>query len=374
VFSPKGALVRHLMEAYSVEKHLASGYQLVWTPHLARSELFETSGHLQWYQENMYPPMEMEGVTYYPKPMNCPLHISLYANKLHSYKELPLRLFEFGTVYRFERSGVLHGLTRVRGLTQDDSHIFCAPEQLGHELTGVLEFVVQMLGAFGLREFDAELATRPDKFVGDIAEWNFAEEALRQALGASGIDYSVAEGEGAFYAPKIDIHLRDAIGRRWQVSTIQVDLQLPQRFDLSYIGPDNTKHRPFMLHRALFGSVERFMAILIEHYAGALPTWLSPVQVKVLAVRDTHEEYAKYVVFHLRERSFRAEVSLADEPLGARVRSAKLEKIPYVLVVGDDDVNGHTVGVNARGSSKALRGVGLEEFYQRLEQEVVSHG
>jgi threonyl-tRNA synthetase len=369
VFHPKGALVRHLMEDYSRREHLANGYQLVWTPHLAKSTLFETSGHLEWYADSMYPPMEMEGATYYPKPMNCPLHILVYKSRPRSYRELPLRLFELGTVYRFERSGVLHGLARVRGLTQDDSHIFCTPEQLAAELASLLAFVLRVLRRFGLADFEAELATRPEQFVGRPEEWDKATDALRQALESSGIPYDIAEGEGAFYAPKLDVHLRDAIGRRWQVSTLQVDLQNPQRFDLAYTGADNARHRPWMIHRALFGSVERFFAILLEHYAGDLPLWLAPVQARVLPVRSDDRAYADSVARRLSEESFRVELDQAEEPLGARIRQARLEKVPYVLVVGAQDVDRGTVGVNRRGAGGDQRGVPLEELVARMRQE-----
>jgi threonyl-tRNA synthetase len=322
----------------------------------------------------MYPPMEMEGATYYPKPMNCPMHILIYKDRARSYRELPLRFFEFGTVYRFERSGVLHGLTRVRCITQDDAHIFCAPDQLAEELRSLLEFVLEVLRAFGLTEFEAELSTRPEKFVGEIAEWDRATDALRSALESSGIPYRVAEGEGAFYAPKIDVHIRDAIGRRWQLSTLQVDFQLPNLFDLGFVGADNERHRPQMIHRALFGSVERFFAILLEHYAGALPTWLMPVQARVLPVRDANAGYAASVIARLRESGFRVDTDEATEPLGARVRRAKLEKLPYVLVVGDEDEDAGSVGVNARGTDPVERGVGVEAFLARLAGEVARRG
>jgi threonyl-tRNA synthetase len=370
LFHPKGALIRQIMEDYSRAEHLAGGYQLVWTPHLAKSTLFERSGHLQWYAEGMYPPMEMEGASYYPKPMNCPMHILVYQSRARSYRELPMRLFELGTVYRFERSGVLHGLARVRGMTQDDSHIFCTPEQLGGELSTLLAFVLRVLRTFGLTEFEAELSTRPEEYLGSLEEWEQATDALRGALDASGIPYTVAEGEGAFYAPKVDVHLRDAIGRRWQLSTLQVDFQEPQRFDMWYVGADNQRHRPFMIHRALFGSVERFLALLLEHYAGALPTWLAPVQTRVLPVRDGHDAYAVRLADRLRGDGYRAEVDEADEPLGARIRRAKLEKVPYVLVVGDDDVAAGTVGVNARGSATPERGVPVDDFVARLGGEI----
>jgi threonyl-tRNA synthetase len=373
VFHPKGGLIRKLMEDYSRAEHEKGGYDFVWTPHLAKSTLYEISGHLDWYAEGMYPPMEMEGATYYPKPMNCPGHILIYASRQRSYRELPLRLFEFGTVYRFERSGVLNGLLRVRGITQDDSHIFCTPEQLGPELADLLAFVLRILRAFGLTEFEAELATRPDKFVGDPAEWDVATEALRQALETAGLPYVVAEGEGAFYAPKIDVHVRDAIGRRWQVSTLQVDFQEPHRFGLEYVGADNQRHRPQMIHRALFGSIERFFGILLEHYAGAFPAWLAPVQARVLPVRDDHEPYAESVVAALREAGIRVDVAAASEPLGSRVRKGKLEKLPYLLVVGDDDVRDRTVGVNSRGKDRPVRGVALVDFITALKAEIDSH-
>ena len=369
VFHPKGGMVRKLMEDYARSEHEANGYQFVFTPHLAKSTLFEISGHLGFYKENMYPPMEMEGATYYPKPMNCPMHILIYKSRQRSYKELPLRLFELGTVYRFERSGVLNGLLRVRGMTQDDSHIFCAREQLEAELESLLAFVLKLLRRFGMTEFAAELSTRPEKFIGTVEEWDRAEEALRASLVAAGIPYKVAEGEGAFYAPKIDVHVRDAIGRRWQVSTIQVDFQNPQRFDMEYIGADNGRHRPFMVHRALFGSVERFFAILLEHYAGALPTWLVPVQAVVLPVSEAHEAYAGEVVRSLRGEGLRAEAGEADETLGARIRRAKLEKVPYVLVVGDDDVAAGTVGVNKRSSERPERGVAIADLIERIRTD-----
>jgi threonyl-tRNA synthetase len=373
VFHPKGGLVRKLMEDYSRAEHERAGYEFVFTPHLAKSTLFEISGHLEWYAEGMYPPMELEGATYYPKPMNCPMHILVYKSRQRSYRELPLRLFEFGTVYRFERSGVLNGLLRARGFTQDDSHIFCTPEQLAPELADLLAFVLRVLRAFGLEEFEAELATRPAKFVGEPNEWDVATTALRQALEAADIPFIVAEGEGAFYAPKIDVHVKDAIGRRWQVSTLQVDLQEPQRFDMEFVGSDNARHRPYMIHRALFGSIERFFGILLEHFAGAFPTWLAPVQVAVLPVRSDHEEYAESVATDLRQAGVRVEVPEADEGLGSRIRKAKLEKIPYVLVVGDDDVAAGTVGVSGRGDSRPRRDVPRAEFKAAILDEVAGH-
>jgi threonyl-tRNA synthetase len=373
LYHPKGGLVRKLMEDYSRSEHDRAGYEFVYTPHIAKGDLFAISGHLQWYAEGMYPPMELdEGHKYYPKPMNCPMHMLIYGARQRSYRELPLRLFEFGTVYRYEKSGVVHGLLRARGFTQDDSHIFCTAEQMGDELASLLAFVLKLLRDYGFDQFEAELATRPDKFVGDPADWDEAEDLLRQAVEASGIPYVIAEGEGAFYAPKIDVHVRDAIGRRWQLSTLQVDFQFAERFDLEYVGADNQRHRPRIIHRALFGSFDRFFGVLLEHTAGALPAWLAPVQVQVLPVRSDHEEHARGLVGRLKAEGFRAEVTDADEPLGARIRKAKLEKIPHVVVVGDDDVANDTVGDNPRGG-QVERGVPVTTFIERLRTAVDTH-
>jgi threonyl-tRNA synthetase len=372
VYHPKGGLVRKLMEDYSRDEHERAGYEFVFTPHIAKADLFEISGHLEWYAEGMYPPMELEGHKYYPKPMNCPMHMLIFGARQRSYRELPLRLFEFGTVYRYEMSGVVHGLLRARGFTQDDSHIFCTADQLGGELTSLLAFVLRLLRDYGFDEFEAELSTRPDKFVGDPADWDDAEAALREAVEASGIPYVVAEGEGAFYAPKIDVHVRDAIGRRWQLSTLQVDFQFADRFDLTYVGADNQRHRPRIIHRALFGSFDRFFGVLLEHTAGALPAWLAPVQAQVLPVRSDHEEHARGLAGRLRAGGFRVDVSDADEPLGARIRKAKLDKVPHVLVVGDDDVANDTVGDNPRGGA-VERDVPVATFVERLRDEIASH-
>ena len=370
VWHPKGAMVRKLMEDFSRAEHERAGYQYAFSPHLARSGLWETSGHLDFYAESMYPPMEMEGARYYAKPMSCPFHVLIYRSNQRSYRELPLRLFEIATVYRNERSGVLNGLLRARGFNQDDSHIFCTPDQAVEEITALVEFVLQILRAFGFEEFEATLSTRPEeKSVGSDDDWEAATEALRVALDRTALSFDVDEGGGAFYGPKIDVHLRDAIGRRWQLSTIQVDFQLPQRFGLEYVGADNARHRPIMVHRALFGSVERFFAILLEHYAGAFPAWLAPVQVRVLPVRDDHAAYATEVTTRLRSEGFRVDSAGADEPLGARIRRAKLEKLPWVLVVGDDDVAAGTVGVNGR-QGEVERGVSVDAFAARLAAEV----
>jgi threonyl-tRNA synthetase len=373
LWHPKGATVRRVMEDFSRARHEQAAYQFVFTPHIGKAELWETSGHLDWYEEGMYPAMEMDGSTYYPKPMNCPFHMTIYKTGQHSYRDLPLRIFELGTVYRNELSGVVHGLLRSRGFTQDDSHIFCTDEQAPDEIASLLDFVLDILRAFGFDEFDLRLSTRPEeKSVGEDAEWDRATDALRLALERSGLGYTVDEGDGAFYGPKIDIDVRDAIGRSWQLSTIQVDFQLPPRFDLEYVGADGERHRPVVIHRALFGSIERFFGVLIEHYAGAFPTWLAPVQVRVLPVAAEHEDYAADVVARLLGDRYRVDRVEANEPLGKRIRAAKLQKVPYVLVVGDDDVAAKSVGVNPRGG-EVERGVSVDDFVERLHDDVAPY-
>ena len=370
VWHPKGAIVRKLMEDYSRTRHEQGGYDFVYTPHLANAKLFETSGHLQWYADGMYPPMEMDNGTYYMKPMNCPMHCLIFRSRQRSYRELPLRLFELGNVYRYERAGTLHGLMRIRGFTQDDSHIYCTKEQMATEVASLLDFVLSVLRAFGFEDFTFNLSTKdPDKYIGSDEIWDEATEALREALDSHGLEYAVKAGDAAFYGPKIDIDVKDAIGRSWQLSTIQADFQLPERFDLEYVGADNGRHRPIMLHRALFGSIERFFGVLLEHYAGAFPTWLAPTQVCVLAVAEAHEPYAATVVEALQAAGVRVDTSPADDGLGKRIRNAKLEKIPYVLVVGDDDVAAGTVGVNPRGGD-VERGVSLSGFVEQFLQEI----
>jgi threonyl-tRNA synthetase len=370
VWHPKGAIVRKIMEDYSRLRHEQGGYEFVFTPHLANGRLFETSGHLQWYADGMYPPMEMDNGTYYMKPMNCPMHCLIYKSRQRSYRELPLRLFELGNVYRYERAGTLHGLLRIRGFTQDDSHIYCTADQLADEIASLLDFVLSVLRAFGFEEFTFNLSTKdPDKYVGSDVIWERATAALAEALDRHGVEYALKEGDAAFYGPKIDIDVRDAIGRSWQLSTIQADFNLPERFDLEYIGADNDRHRPIMLHRALFGSIERFFGVLVEHYAGAFPTWLAPLQVRVLPVASAHEEYARTVVERIEAAGGRVDMVSANDPLGKRIRASKLEKIPYVLVVGDDDVQAGTAGVNPRGGD-VERGVGVDEFLGRFTDDV----
>jgi threonyl-tRNA synthetase len=370
VWHPRGAVVRKIMEDYSRRRHQEGGYEFVYTPHLANANLFAKSGHLGWYADGMYPPMEMDNGTYYMKPMNCPMHSLIFGGRQRSYRELPLRLFELGNVYRYERAGTLHGLLRIRGFTQDDSHIYCTEEQMADEITSLLDFILSVLRRFGFDDFEFNLSTRdPEKSVGTDEIWEKATEALRSALERHGVVYAVKEGDAAFYGPKIDIDVRDAIGRKWQLSTIQADFNTPERFDLEYVGPDGGRHRPIMLHRALFGSIERFFGVLLEHYAGAFPAWLAPVQVAVLPVAEAHLVYAETVAEALRRVGFRVEVVPADDQLGKRIRTAKMGRIPHVLVVGDDDVAAGTVGDNPRGG-EVERGVPLDEFVARLAAEV----
>ncbi|WP_018350162.1 threonine--tRNA ligase [Longispora albida] len=354
VFHPKGGIIRREMENYSRLRHEQAGYQFVNTPHIAKGSLFEISGHLQWYKDGMYPPMQLDGADYYAKPMNCPFHNLIFRSRGRSYRELPLRMFEFGTVYRFEKSGVVHGLTRVRGLTQDDAHIYCTKEQMGAELKNLLTFVLDLLRDYGLTEFYLELSTRDDspKFVGEPEEWEEATEALRQAAEESGLELVPDPGGAAFYGPKISVQCKDAIGRTWQMSTIQVDFQLPQRFELEFNGPDGSRPRPIMIHRALFGSIERFFGVLTEHYAGAFPAWLAPVQVVGIPVRDENVPYLTDFVEKLVKEGIRAEVDASDDRMQKKIRTAQQQKIPFMVIVGDDDAAGGTVSFRYRDGSQ----------------------
>ena len=377
IFHPKGGTIRRLMEDYSRQRHVEAGYDFVNSPHITKAKLFEESGHLDWFGESMYPPMELDGGTqYYLKPMNCPFHILVYRSHQRSYRELPMRLFEFGTVYRYEKSGTLQGLIRVRGMTQDDAHIFCTREQMDAELVRTLHFVLNLLRDYGLDDFYLELSTRPPgKAVGSDEDWEVATEALRTTALEIGLDLVMDEGGGAFYGPKISVQARDAIGRTWQMSTVQLDFQLPHRFGLEYVGADNARHQPIMIHRALFGSVERFMAVLIEHYAGALPTWLSPEQVRVIPVTDSHLAYAGTVAAACESAGLRSWVDSSGGSLGPLIRRAKLAKIPYVLVVGNDDVAAGTVGVNRRGwPGRPEHGVGVDGLVAEVVDEVARKG
>ena len=371
VWHPKGAVIRKILEDYSRSRHETGGYEFAYSPHIAKSLLWETSGHLDFYADGMYPPMELDGATYYPKPMNCPFHVMIYKSDQRSYRDLPIRLFELGTVYRYELSGAIHGLMRSRGFTQDDSHIFCTRETIDEELASLLDFVLSVLRAFGFDEFEAKLSTRPpEKSVGDDEIWEVATIGLQAALESQGLPYTVDEGGGAFYGPKIDVDVRDAIGRAWQLSTIQLDFNLPERFELEYVADNGERKRPVMIHRALMGSIERFFGVLIEHYAGNFPAWLAPIQVKILPVAEAHQEYADSLVEQFRGAGIRVAIDPATEPLGKRVRNGKVEKTPYVLVVGDDDVANRTVGVNKRGVKDVDRDVGVDAFLTQLQGEI----
>ncbi len=354
VFHPKGGIIRRELEAYSRQRHEEEGYSFVNTPHISKGELFSISGHLQWYADGMYPPMEMEGANYYLKPMNCPFHNLIFRSRGRSYRELPLRLFEFGSVYRYEKSGVVHGLTRVRGMTQDDAHIYCTKEQMAGELKSLLNFVLGLLRDYGLDDFYLELSTRDDspKFVGALEEWAEATAALEEAARDSGLELVPDPGGAAFYGPKISVQARDAIGRTWQMSTIQVDFQLPQRFELEYQAADGTRQRPIMIHRALFGSIERFFGVLTEHYAGAFPAWLAPVQVIGIPIRADHVSYLTDFVERLRKAGVRAEVDESDERMQKKIRTAQQQKIPFMVLAGDEDVAAATVSFRYRDGSQ----------------------
>jgi threonyl-tRNA synthetase len=352
LYHPKGAQLRLVMEDYWRERHRLGGYEFVSTPHIGRAVLWETSGHLRWYRESMYAPIDIEDEQYYLKPVNCPFHCVIFRSRPRSYRDLPLRFAELGTVYRYERSGTLHGLLRVRGFTQDDAHLFCRPDQMAAEIGGVLDFCLTVLSAYGFGQPEFELSVRdpqtPEKYAGRDVDWQMAEASLASALEAHGLPYRRMEGEAVFYGPKIDIRIVDAIGRRWQTSTIQFDFNLPERFDLSYIGEDGGPHRPYMVHRALYGSVERFLALLVEHYAGAFPVWLAPVQAMVVPIADRHAEYARLVRRTLIEAGIRAEVDERAERMNAKIRDAQLQHIPYMLVVGDREMNSGMVSLRLR--------------------------
>jgi threonyl-tRNA synthetase len=365
VFHPKGGVVRRVMEDYSRKRHEEGGYEFVNTPHITKGALFEQSGHLQWYAEGMYPPMQLDaevdaeghvrkqGVDYYLKPMNCPMHNLIYSARGRSYRELPMRLFEFGTVYRYEKSGVVQGLTRARGFTQDDAHIYCTKEQMGDELDRLLTFVLNLLRDYGLEDFYLELSTRdPIKSVGTDEEWSEATEALRLAAEKQGLELVLDEGGAAFYGPKVSVQAKDAIGRTWQMSTIQVDFQLPQRFDLEYQSSEGTRDRPIMIHRALFGSIERFFAVLLEHYAGAFPPWLAPVQVIGIPITDEHNPYLEQVAERLRARGIRVDVDTSDDRMQKKIRTAQKSKVPFMLIAGDEDVAAGAVSFRYRDGTQ----------------------
>lgn len=369
VWHPKGGMLRKVLEDHSRDLHERFGFDFVFTPHLAKAELWETSGHFGYYAENMYPRIELDnGQEYQIKPMNCPGHILIYRSRPRSYRDLPLRLSELGAVYRYEKSGVVHGLLRARGFTQDDSHTFCTEAQLESELNLHLDFVLTWLRDAGFTEFEADLSTQPDKSVGDQSRWDVSEKTLASVLEASKIPFRVAPGEGAFYGPKIDMHVKDAIGRRWQLSTIQLDFNLPDRFELEYAAPGNVGERPYMIHCAKAGSLERFIGVLIEHYAGAFPMWMAPLQVMVIPVADRHAEYAQNVNHTFEDAKLRVEVDASDETVGDKIRKALTQKVPAVIVVGDDDASNGTVGLRLYGEDRDTRGVPLIEAANRLRQ------
>ena len=368
LWHPKGSLIRLLIENFWREQHIKDGYDLVYSPHVARLDLWKTSGHVDYYRENMFASMKLEGSEYQLKPMNCPFHIMIYKSHMRSYRDLPIRYGELGTVYRYERTGVLHGLLRVRGFTQDDAHLFCRPDQIEAEVSRVLDFTFFVLGTFGFTEFEVYLSTRPEKSVGSEENWTIATNALEAALKSRGVAYEVDPGEGVFYGPKIDIKIKDVLGRSWQCSTVQVDFNNPERFKLAYTGEDGKAHQPIMIHRALMGSIERFFGILIEHYAGAFPTWLAPVQAVVLTITDNQQEFAAKIVSTLKSHGFRVEADIRNEKIGFKIREAEKNKIPYMLVVGDKEVQSGMVSV--RGRSGANHGsLPIEAFLELLRTD-----
>ncbi len=369
LWHPKGARVRSIMENHWRDQHIARGYELVYSPHIGKSSLWETSGHLDFYRESMYEAINVEGQEYFAKPMNCPFHVHIYDSSKRSYRELPIRYTELGTVYRYERSGVLHGMLRVRGFTQDDAHIFCMPEQIEDEIVGVLDFAFDLLGAYGFNDYEIFLSTRPEKSVGEIADWDLATDSLKRALDRKNVIYSMDEGGGAFYGPKLDIKVKDAIGRSWQCTTVQFDFNLPERFDLKYVGADGVEHRPFMVHRALFGSLERFFGVLIEHYGGAFPIWLAPLQATIIPIADRHTEYAYEVNERLLEANLRAEVDIRNERMNQKIRLAQIQKIPYMLIVGDKEKEAGGVAVRLR-SGLDLGIIKVSDLVLRIKQEI----
>ncbi len=372
LWHPKGAAIRNIIENFWKQQHLRFGYDLLYTPHMAKLDLWKTSGHVDFYREYMFSPMEVENSEYQIKPMNCPFHIMIYKTKIRSYRDLPLRWAEIGTVYRYERSGVLHGLLRVRGFSQDDAHIFCRPEQIEEEVQGVLDLTTYFLGKFGFSDFEVYLSTRPEKYVGEKEIWDKATTALKNALESKGLSYEMDVGGGAFYGPKIDLKIKDVLGRAWQCSTVQVDFNLPGRFSMSYIGEDNTKHTPIMIHRAIFGSFERFFGILIEHYGGAFPMWLSPIQVRVANISEHQESYAETVYNKLKEYNIRVEKDFRNEKLGLKVREAQIEKIPYLLVIGQKEMETESVSPRKHGGQN-LDPMTLNEFVEMIKDESNPH-
>ncbi|MBN2017269.1 MAG: threonine--tRNA ligase [Candidatus Cloacimonetes bacterium] len=366
---PNGGIMRDVIEDFWKKEHYKAGYQIVYTPHIGKSVLWETSGHLDFYQDSMYAPMKIDEIDYYIKPMNCPFHIMIYKSKLRSYRELPYKSAELGTVYRYERSGALHGLMRVRGFTQDDAHIMCTPDQLVDEVVKLLDFSLFFLKAFGFDRYDIYLSTQPAKFVGENEMWIRATDSLKKALEISGLDYTVDPGEGVFYGPKIDIKIKDALDRAWQCTTIQFDFNLPERFDMTYIGEDNEAHRPYMIHRALLGSLERFFGVLIEHYMGNFPVWLAPVQVQVLPISENQLDYTKEIMQSLRDADIRANISMQNEKIGYKIREAEKQKIPYMVIVGNKEIEQGTVSIR-RHQKGDIGSFTLQDFIEYIKQEI----
>jgi threonyl-tRNA synthetase len=369
LWHPNGAIIRKTIEDFWRDEHVKADYKLLFTPHIARLELWNRSGHLDYYKENMYSPMEIEGVDYELKPMNCPFHLAIYKSSLRSYRDLPIRYAELGTVYRFERSGVLHGLMRVRGFTQDDAHIFCTDEQIEEEILRILDFTLFILRTFGFEKYDIYLSTRPEKFVGTEENWQRSTEALKKALETKGLEFMVDPGEGVFYGPKIDIKVKDSLGRAWQCSTIQVDFNNPERFDISYRGADGREHRPIMIHRALMGSLERFFGILIEHYAGAFPVWLAPVQISILTIAERHSGYAGEIFIKLKQKGLRAELDSDSEKIGNKIRKSTIRKVPYSVIIGDKEVSENSLMVRVR-SGENLGPFNQDELISFLEEKI----
>ena len=366
---PRGARIRQTIEEFWRKEHYANGYEMVYTPHVGKSWLWETSGHLGFYKDSMYPPMEMDKADYYVKPMNCPFHIMIYNNSLRSYRDLPCRWAELGTVYRYEKAGALHGLMRVRGFTQDDAHLFCTPEQMDDEIAEVLRFSIHMLKCFGFDEFHAYISTRPEKSVGDPALWDSATASLKKAVEKEGLKYDIDEGGGAFYGPKIDLKIKDAIGREWQLSTVQFDFNLPERFKMKYVDKDGREKRPLMIHRALLGSIERFFGVLLENYAGAFPPWLSPDQVAIVPVGEVAFDYARALEERFRKAGLRAYADLSGERMNAKIRKAQQMKVPYQVIVGEKEMAGDLVSVRYRGGRQA-NGVATEDFIHEVQDIV----
>ncbi len=369
LWQPKGSQLRRLIEDYWKDEHYRHDYELLYTPHIARQDLWKTSGHLDFYGENMYSSMDIDEVQYQLKPMNCPFHIGVYNSRKRSYREFPIRWCELGTVYRYERAGALHGLLRVRGFTQDDAHIFCRPDQLEEEIFHILNLNLHILKTFGFTEYDVYLSTRPDKYVGSDSNWEKATEALKLALEKKGLDYQIDPGEGVFYGPKIDIKIKDQLGRSWQCSTIQVDFNLPERFEMGYTGADNSEHQPIMIHRALMGSLERFIGVLIEHYAGVFPIWFAPVQARILNITDDQAAYGEEIYAELRKAGLRIEKDLRNEKLNYKIREAQVAKIPYMLIIGDKEKSDKTVTIRLR-NGKNLPPMAVTEFISMVEEEI----